>query len=165
MKKIFLALMLLAPMAMHAQKIGCVDYDAVAQNLPEYAKAQGELQALAKQYENELQEMQSELQRKADEYDKTKSTMNATKQQETEQSLTELSQKITQAYQDNGQALQQKQNELLSPIQSKVAKAIENVGNNGKYSIIVMKGSLPFISSTLCTDVTSECKTEVLKLQ
>ena len=49
MKKIFLALMLLAPMAMQAQKIGCVDYDAVAQNLPEYAKAQGDLQALAKQ--------------------------------------------------------------------------------------------------------------------
>ena len=47
MKKFILALMLLAPMAMQAQKIGCVDYDAVAQNLPEYAKAQGELQALA----------------------------------------------------------------------------------------------------------------------
>ena len=83
MKKIFLALMLLAPIAMQAQKIGCVDYDAVAQNLPEYAKAQGELQALAKQKDNELQEMYTEFQRKAEEYDKTKSTMNATKQQET----------------------------------------------------------------------------------
>ena len=165
MKKIFLALMLLAPMAMQAQKIGCVDMDAVAQNLPEYAKAQGELQALAKQYENELQEMQNELRRKAEEYDKTKSTMNATKQQETEQSLMDLNQKIQQAYNDNGQALQKKQEELLTPIQSKVAKAIENVGNNGKYSIIVMKGSLPFISATQVTDVTSECKTEVLKLK
>lgn len=165
MKKIFLALMLLAPMAMQAQKIGCVDMDAVAQNLPEYAKAQGELQALAKQYENELQEMQNELRRKAEEYDKTKSTMNATKQQETEQSLMDLNQKIQQAYNDNGQALQKKQEELLIPIQSKVAKAIENVGNNGKYSIIVMKGSLPFISATQVTDVTSECKTEVLKLK
>ncbi len=165
MKKIFLALMLLAPMAMQAQKIGCVDMDAVAQNLPEYAKAQGELQALAKQYENELQEMQKELQTKAQEYDKMKSTMNATKQQETEQSLMDLNQKIQQAYNDNGQALQKKQEELLTPIQSKVAKAIENVGNNGKYSIIVMKGSLPFISATQVTDVTSECKTEVLKLK
>ena len=165
MKKIFLALMLLAPMATQAQKIGCVDMDAVAQNLPEYATAQGELQALAKQYENELQEMQNELRRKAEEYDKTKSTMNATKQQETEQSLMDLNQKIQQAYNDNGQALQKKQEELLTPIQSKVAKAIENVGNNGKYSIIVMKGSLPFISSTQVTDVTSECKTEVLKLK
>ena len=105
MKKIFLALMLLAPMAMQAQKIGCVDYDAVAQNLPEYAKAQGDLQALAKQKDNELQEMFTEFQRKADEYDKTKSTMNATKQQETEQALMELQQKIQQARQDAEQEL------------------------------------------------------------
>lgn len=165
MKKIFLALMLLAPMAMQAQKIGCVDMEAIAQDLPEYSKAQGELQSLAKQYENELQEMQEELRRKAEEYDKTKSTMNATKQQETEQSLMDLNQKIQQAYNDNSQLLQKKQEELLAPIQSKVAKAIENVGNNGKYSIIVMKGSLPFISSTLVIDITSECKTEVRKLK
>ena len=165
MKKIFLALMLLAPMAMQAQKIGCVDYDAVAQNLPEYAKAQGDLQALAKQKDNELQEMFTEFQRKADEYDKTKSTMNATKQQETEQALIELQQKIQQARLDAEQEIEKEEQEKFTPIQSKVAKAIENVGNNGKYSLIVMKGSMPFISSTLVTDVTSECKTEVLKLK
>ncbi|MBR5035799.1 MAG: OmpH family outer membrane protein, partial [Prevotella sp.] len=127
MKKIFLALMLLAPMAMQAQKIGCVDYDAVAQNLPEFAKAQGDLQALAKQKDNELQEMFTEYQRKAEEYDKTKSTMNATKQQETEQALIELQQKITQARQDAEQELAKEQQDKLTPIQSKVAKAIENV--------------------------------------
>ena len=77
----------------------------------------------------------------------------------------DLNQKIQQAYNDNSQLLQKKQEELLAPIQSKVAKAIENVGNNGKYSIIVMKGSLPFISSTLVIDITSECKTEVRKLK
>ena len=91
--------------------------------------------------------------------------MNATKQQETEQSLMELQQKIQQAQQDAQQEISKAQQEKLTPIQTKVAKAIENVGNNGKYSIIVMKGSLPFISSTLVTDVTSECKTEVLKLK
>ncbi|MBR5655783.1 MAG: OmpH family outer membrane protein [Prevotella sp.] len=165
MKKIIMMLMLLAPMTMFAQKIGCVDYDAVAQNLPEFSKAQGELTALAKEKDNELQAMQQELQRKSEEYDKTKSTMNATKQQETEQSLNEMYQKIMQARQDAEQTLAQKQQEMLAPIQTKVAKAIENVGNNGKYSIIVMKGSMPFISSTLVTDVTSECKTEVLKLK
>ena len=165
MKKIIMMLMLLAPMTMFAQKIGCVDIDAVAQNLPEYAKAQGELQALAKEKDNELQAMYTEFQRKAEEYDKTKATMNATKQQETEQVLVELQQKIQQARQDAEQALGQAQQEKLNPIQSKVNKAIENVGNNGKYSIIVLKGTLPFISSTLVTDVTSECKTEVLKLK
>lgn len=165
MKKIIMMFMLLAPMTMFAQKIGCVDIDAVAQNLPEFAKAQGDLQALAKQKDNELQDLFNEYQRKAEEYDKNKSTMNATKQQETEQTLIELQQKIQQARQDAEQELAKEQQDKLAPIQSKVNKAIENVGNNGKYSIIVLKGTLPFISSTLVTDVTSECKTEVLKLK
>ncbi|MBQ6063087.1 MAG: OmpH family outer membrane protein [Prevotella sp.] len=165
MKKFFMMLMLLAPMTMFAQKFGCVDYDAVAQDLPEYAKAQGDLQALAKQYDNDLQSMQEEFKRKAEEYDKTKSTMNATKQEETEQALMEMQQKIQQAYQDNSQQLQQKQQELLNPIQAKVAKAIETVGTNGKYVYIVMKNSLPFINPTLCDDVTEACKSEVRKLK
>lgn len=165
MKKLVLMLMLFAPTAMFAQKFGHVDTQAIMQSLPEISKINGELEAKAKQFENELQEMQKELQRKADEYDKTKSTMNASKQQETEQSLMELNQKIQDTYTANSQQLQQLQQELLTPIQSKVAKAIENVGNNGKYTIILMKNSLPFISSTLVTDVTSECKTEVLKLK
>ncbi len=165
MKKYILMLLLLAPMTMFAQKFGCVDYDAVAQDLPEYAKAQGDLQALAKQYDNELQSMREELERKAEEYDKTKSTMNATKQQETEQALMEMQQKIQQAYQDNSQQLQQKQQELLGPIQAKVAKAIETVGTNGNYVYIVMKNSLPFINSKLCDDVTEACKSEIRKLK
>jgi len=165
MKKIILALLLLAPMTVFAQKFGCVDYDAIAQNLPEYAKAQGDLQAMAKQFENDLKSMQDELRRKAEEYDKTKSTMNATKQQETEQVLMEMQQKYQQAYEDNSNELQKKQQELLQPIQLKVAKAIENVGTQGGYVYIVMKGSLPFISPTLCEDVTEACKSEVLKVK
>ena len=165
MKKIIMMFMLLAPMTMFAQKIGCVDIDAVAQNLSEFTKAQEDLQALAKQKDTELEELFNEYKRKAEDYDKNKSTMNATKQQETEQTLIELQQKIQQARQDAEQELAKQQQEKLAPIQSKVNKAIENVGNNGKYSIIVLKGTLPFISSTLVTDVTSECKTEVLKLK
>ena len=108
--------------------------------------------------------MQDELQRKAEEYDKNKSTMNATKQKETEESLMELNQRIQQAYQDNSQKLQQTQQEKLAPIQAKVAKAIENVGTNGKY-VFIMKGSQPFINPTLCEDVTEACKSEVVKLK
>lgn len=165
MKKIILALLLLAPVTVFAQKFGCVDYDAIAQNLPEYAKAQGDLQALAKQYENELKGLQEEFRRQADDYDKKKSTMSATDQQSTEQKLMEMQQKIQQSYEDNSQELQKKQQELLQPIQQKVAKAIENVGTQGGYVYIVMKGSLPFINPTLCEDVTEACKSEVIKLK
>ena len=156
---------MILPAAAFAQKFGCVDYDAVAQALPDYSKVMGELQAQQKQYENDLKAMQDELQRKAEEYEKAKSTMNATKQQETEQSLMDMQAKIQQAYQDNGAALQKAQQEKLQPIQAKVAKAVENVGNNGGYVYIVMKGSFPYISATQCTDVTEDCKKEILKLK
>ena len=47
--------------------------------MPELIKVRGELEATAKQYENDLKAMQEELERKASEYDKNKSTMNETK--------------------------------------------------------------------------------------
>ncbi len=40
------------------------------QSLPDVAKANGEMEALQKQKENDLKSMQDEFQRKADEYQK-----------------------------------------------------------------------------------------------
>ena len=78
MKKLVLMLMLLAPMTMMAQKFGKVNTQTIMQALPDVAKANGELEALQKQKDNELKAMQEEFQRKADEYQKGASTMNAT---------------------------------------------------------------------------------------
>ena len=76
MKKLFLMLMLCAPLSLFAQqKFGHVDLDKVIQSLPEYTTAMQELEALGKQYEQELTASQAELQRLAEEYDKTKSTL------------------------------------------------------------------------------------------
>ena len=66
MKKIILMLMLLAPMAMMAQKFGKVNTQTIMQSMPEVSKANGELEAQQKQYANDLQAMQNELQRKAE---------------------------------------------------------------------------------------------------
>ena len=80
MKKLILMLALLAPMSMFAQKFGHLNSQQIMNDMPEFVKARGEIEATAKQYENDLKAMQDELQRKAQEYEKTKSTMNATKQ-------------------------------------------------------------------------------------
>ena len=84
MKKLILMLMLCAPMTMMAQKFGKVNTQQIMQSLPDVAKANGELEALQKQKENDLKSMQDEFQRKADEYQKGASTMNATAKQQKE---------------------------------------------------------------------------------
>lgn len=165
MKKLVLMFILLVPAVTFAQKFGHVDLNAIMESMPEYIKASGELQALSKQYENDLKAMQDEIQRKSDEYEKNKSTMNATMQEETEASLNELFQKYQQAYQDNQQELQKAQQEKLQPIQTKIFQAVENVGKNGGYVYIMQANTLPYISSTLSTDVTEDVKAEINKLK
>ncbi len=165
MKKILIALMMLAPMAAFAQKFGHVDMNNIMQTLPELSKVNGELEALGKQYQNELQAMMDEIQRKADEYDKTKSTMNATKQQETEAMLNDLYQKYQQAQQDNQMAFSKAQQEKMAPIQEKIYKAIENVGKAGGYVYIMQTGTVPYISDTLSKDVTADVKAELNKMK
>ena len=166
MKKLILMLMFLAPMTMFAQKFGHLNAQQIMGDMPEFVKARGDLEATAKQYENDIKAMQDELQRKADEYDKTKSTMNPTKQKETETELQNMYQKVQQTYQDNQEALKKAQQEKLTPIISKLSDAIKVVGKTGGYVYIMdTSAGIPYISDTLSKDVTSEVKAQLLKMK
>lgn len=160
MKKLILMLMLMAPVAMYAQKFGTVNTQTIMQSLPDVAKANGELQALQKQKENDMKGMQDELERKATEYDKTKSTMNATKQKETEEELNGLYQKVQQAMNDAKEELQKKSSELMEPIVTKVRNAISAVGKAGGYTYIMEEGVAIFTGDTV-KDVTAEVQAKL----
>lgn len=160
MKKLVLMLMLLAPMTMMAQKFGKVNTQTIMQALPDVAKANGELEALQKQKDNELKAMQEELNRKLDEYQKGQSTMNATAKQQKETELQGLNQKIQQAYQDGQQELQKKSNELMQPIVAKVRAAIDAVGKAGNYTYIFEEGAAIYTGSNV-VDVTKEVQSKI----
>jgi outer membrane protein len=164
MKKLILMIMLMAPLATFAQKFGKVNTQTIMQALPEISKINGELEATAKQYENDLKSMQDELQRQSDAYDKGKSTMNATAQQQKEQELQQLYQKIQQTYSDNQQALQKAQQDKMQPVIAKVRTAIDNVGKTGGYTFIFEDGVAVFTGSTV-EDVTSKVQAEINKIK
>lgn len=164
MKKLIVMLMMMAPVAVFAQKFGKVNTQTIMQSLPELSKVNGELEATAKQYENELKSMQEELQRQSEAYEKAKSTMNATTQQQKEQELQGLYQKIQQTYQDNQQALQKAQQEKMQPVLTKVRNAIQNVGNTGGYTYIFEEGAAVY-TGTNVEDVTSKVQSELTKMK
>lgn len=164
MKKILLMVMLMAPLATFAQKFGKVNTQTIMQALPEISKINGELEATAKQYENDLKSMQSEFQRQYEAYDKGKSTMNATAQQAKETELQQLNQKIQQTYQDNQQALQKAQQEKMQPVITKVRNAIENVGKTGGYTYIFEDGVAVY-TGTNVDDVTAKVQAEISKMK
>jgi outer membrane protein len=164
MKKLLLMLMLMAPIATFAQKFGKVNTQTIMQAMPEISKINGELEATAKQYENDLKSMQDELQRQSDAYEKAKSTMNATAQKQKETELQTLYQKIQQTYQDNQQALQKAQQEKMQPVITKVRNAINNVGKNGGFTYIFEEGVAVYTGANV-EDVTSKVQAEVAKMK
>ena len=159
MKKLFLMLLMFAPVATFAQKFGHVNSQEIIQAMPEFTKARTEIEALTKQYEADLKSMQEELSKKSEAYEKEQATLPANIKQRREQELQEMYQKIQQSYQDNQQALQKASSEKMQEITTKVLDAIKAVGQAGGYVYIMEMGAgIPYISTTLSTDVTAQVK-------
>ena len=162
MKKVFLALLLLAPLTAAAQKFGHVNSQEIIAAMPEYQKAKTEIEALQKQYEDDVNSMQEELKKKAQDYEENASTLPDNIKQRREQELNEMYQKIQQSYQDNQQALSKASQEKMQAITAKVVDAITAVGQAGGYIYIMdTTGGIPFINTTLSTDVTAQVKTKL----
>ena len=142
-------------------KFGHVNTHEIIQAMPEYAKAKTEIDALQQQYEADLKSMQDELQKKGEAFEKEQATLPDNIKQRRQQELQDMYTKIQQSYQDNQQALQKASAEKMQVIQGKVMDAIQSVGSTGGFTYIMETGSLPYISSTLSTDVTAQVKNKL----
>lgn len=162
MKKFVLSLLMLVPMAMFAQKFGHVNAQEIVSAMPEYQKATTELEALRKQYDDDIKSMQEELQKKVEDFEANAASLPDNIKQRREQELQEMYQKIQQCYQDNQQALSKASQEKMQAITAKVIDAIASVGQEGGYVYIMdTSGGIPYISTTLSTDVTAQVKAKL----
>ena len=143
-------------------KFGHVYTQEIIQAMPEFATARNEIEALTKQYEADLKSMQDELQKKGEAFEKDQATLPENIKQRRQTELNEMYQKIQQSFQDNQQALQKAQQDKMQAIQTKVLNAIKEVGQAGGFVYIMEMGAgIPYISTTLSTDVTAQVKAKL----
>ena len=143
-------------------KFGHVNTQEIIQAMPEYTKAKGEIDALQAQYEADLKSMQDELQKKGEAFEKEQATLPENIKTRRQQELQDMYTKIQQSFQDNQQALQKASSEKMQTITNKVLEAIKAVGQTGGYVYIMEMGAgIPYISTTLSTDVTAQVKTKL----
>ena len=142
-------------------KFGHINSQEVMQAMPEATTMRTEMEALQKQYEADEKAMIAEYQKKVEDYQAQESTMPDNMKQRKIQEIQDMEQKITQARQDNQQALQKAYADKLTPIQNKVMDAIQAVGTAGGYVYIMETNSIPFINTTLSTDVTAQVKAKL----
>ena len=163
MKKILILIMLLAPMSMLAQKFGYVNSGELIQLMPEFAKAQQKIQDLEKTYAAEFNGMRTELEKKGTEFEKLQ--QDSVPESILKRRYEELLQ-MEQRLQQFGQEVQQKlavaeQEEMLA-IQTKLRDALDAVGRDGGYVCIYdLAGGMPYVSKTLCEDVTMKVRTKL----
>ena len=162
-KSIIIALMALLPLGAFAQKFGHIDSSVIVPLMNEYKAGQAEMEELQKQYMEELNYMQTEYQKKEDDYVANRESLPENIRIRREQELGESQQKIAQYYQDCQTNLAKKNDELMDGIQAKKLKAIQAVGEEGGYVCIfdVAGGVVPYVSSTLTTDVTEAVKAKL----
>ena len=143
-------------------KFGHVNTQEIIQAMPDYTKAKSEIDALQAQYEADLKSMQDELQKKGDAFEKEQATLPENIKNRRQQELQDMYQKIQQSFQDNQQALQKASSEKMQAITTKVLDAIKAVGQAGNYVYIMEMGAgIPYISTTLSTDVTAQVKAKL----
>ncbi|MGN0234096.1 MAG: OmpH family outer membrane protein [Bacteroidaceae bacterium] len=163
MKKILVAILMMAPLALSAQKFAHFNSADVIPNMKEYTTAQTEIQNMAKQFDDDLKLMQDELQKKTEEYQKEQANLLENVRQRREQELNDLYQRMQQSYQDNQQSLQKAQQDKMGAIQELVLSAVKKIGETGGYVYVIdtNAGAIPFVNTALSTDITAEVKKAV----
>ena len=160
LKKIALLLLLIAPMSVFAQKFGHVKFAEILTVMPEYTKAQTDIQAQQKQYEDEMKLASDELTKKFTEYQQEQANLPKNIQERRQKELQELNEKGMQFQADAQQQLQKAYAEMMEPIYKKIDDAIKAVGQEGGYVYIfdLNRTDIPFVNESLSTDVTPAVK-------
>ena len=163
MKKLLILILMLAPMSLLAQKFGYVNSAEIIQVMPEYSKALKDVQALEKMYTDEFNSIRTELEKKGTEFEKMQQDSvpeNILKRRYEE--LMQLQQRLQEYGQEIQQNLQKAEMEKMTEINKKLQDALAAVGKEGSYVCIFdAAGSIPFINTNICEDVTAKVKSKL----
>ena len=164
MKKVIIAMLLMLPMAISAQKFGHLNTQDIIALMPEVNQMRLKMDTINNQYETQLASMNEEFQRKYQDYVAQEATMADAIKQIRQQELQEMQQRIQLFYQTAEQDIQRKQQELFMPIHEKLMNAIKAVGEREGYTYIFNTAeattSLVYFS-TEADDVTAAVKREL----
>ena len=150
MKKItFLTLLCFITLSSIAQnKFGHINAQEILILMPDFKQAESDLQSFAKSLEAQLGSMNAEYQQSVEEYQANESTYTSLVKQDKEAEIIGLQERITTFQQNAQQSLQEKEQELLIPINKKLKDAINEVAAEGNYTYIFTSEILHYASES-----------------
>lgn len=160
--KLTLALaMMLSCTTLFAQKFGRINSQEVMLAMPETTEMQNKLQAVAKDWEENLETINVEFNNKLQDFQKNLNSLSDAARQIKEKELNDLRQRGTEMQQMAQQDLAKQEQELMTPIIEKAQNAIKAVSKAGGYTAIFETGSLVYFDEATLTDITPLVKKEL----
>lgn len=121
--------------------------------MPEFKTVETNLADLSKKYEDQLQAMQNELKTKMDAYEKLGANEPQSIKERKAKDIEDLQTRMQQFYQTAQTEMQRKQQELAQPLHSKLQDAVDAVGKEGSFTVILYKDVMMYYA-TPAVDVT-----------
>ena len=164
LKKIALVMLLALPMGVFAQnlKFGHINAQEIITVMPEFTKAQNDIQTLEKQLTAELQRTQEEFNKKYQEFQQAiaKDSLPPNIAERRQKELQDMMQRQEQFQQDAQQQMAKAQNDAMAPIYHKLDNAIKAVGaaEGVIYIFDLARTSIPYVNESQSINLTSKVK-------
>jgi len=149
MKRLMILLCVLLPLGAMAQssKIAYVNSQEVLMAMPELTSYKSEMSKVEADYKKELSQMQDEFKKKYTDYIAQRDSLTQNIRLRREQEIQDIQQRINNFMQVAQQDSQKKASELMKPIQDKVRDAIQAVGKEKGYTVIITPEALLYTGS------------------
>ncbi len=163
MKKIMIVLGLLyAGNQVNAQqKIGYINSEELIMAMPEAKKADADITAYAKTFQDQLQAMQKELETKYKAYEAGVKTMTEAMKDVKEKELTDLQNRIQSVQQGAEEKIAAKRQDMLKPITEKADAAIQSVAKEKGYAYILDANAGGIIYALPTDNILADVKTKL----
>ena len=164
LKKIALLVVMFAlPLGAMAQaKFAHMNSHDVIAVMPEFTKAQADLDAMSKKYQDEMQRTNEEFQKKYQEFLAQADSLPKNIAERRQKELQDMAQRQEQFQQEAYQSMQKAQQDAMAPIYKKLDEAIQAVGKTEGvvYIFDLARTPIPFVGAQ-SVDVTAKVKTQL----
>jgi outer membrane protein len=141
-------------------KIGYIDSDTIMDNLPDVQDARQKLDAMIRDWQTELRNLEAEHKKKKDDFDKRNLVMTDQTRTEAEKELADLERNISdfrdKKFGPKGE-LFQKQDELMKPLQNKIFNVIQEIAVDEDFDYVFDRsGDIIFLYAKPEYDLTAK---------
>ncbi len=142
--------------AQGAPKWGYIHLQKILAEAPGADEARQKVEQEIRGFQSELQKLETEIDRMISDYERQQNMLAAQERQQREAAIMQKQQELQQQAMQYELQVQQRQQELLSPIMDRVQTALNEIRQQGGYSIIFDAASGAIVTADPALDLTEQ---------